>query len=144
MAGIEIVTVEWERMNGTVLADVQISGNWRKWIAEKMAMPLDDVDDPEFFDVGLLATSIPGVHIVGNSSFSLSGPNPSAFQILHGREESSFGDFPFRGPALVLGYSPSFGGRLLRFGGSQRVAVEAAAYGEWEMFRRARARITSS
>jgi hypothetical protein len=128
MAGIEVVAVELDIFGKVTLADLVVSGNWREWLAKK------DFDEPCDVDLNLLETSIPGVFMVGPSDAWLGSPNPGASRILQGRDDREPG---FRGAALVFGYNSSFGGRMLRLGGSQRVAVEAAAYGDWTAFKRA-------
>jgi hypothetical protein len=134
MAGIEIVAVELDLFGKVTLTDLEVSGNWREWLAKKDS-------DERWEDLNLLETSIPGVFMVGRSGAWLGSPNPGASRILLGRDEREPG---FRGAALVFAYSASFGGRMLRLGGSQRVAVEAAAYGEWTAFKRAIDRIKSN
>jgi hypothetical protein len=108
---------------------------------EVVAVELNMFGDVNVADLVVsVETSIPGVFMIGRPDAWLGSPNPGASRILQGRDDREPG---FKGAALVFAYTASFGGRMLRLGGSQRVAVEAAAYGEWTAFERAITRIKS-
>jgi hypothetical protein len=62
-------------------------------------------------------------------------PNTPAKRVLTGEDEYEWlmkrqSGPRFHGPAIAFGYTEAFGGRLKRLTGTQRVAIESAAYGE--------------
>jgi hypothetical protein len=141
MSGIEVVVIEcgpeagWD---GVVLEDVTVPTDWRGWLRVQLHIELDDVAPRP--------TAIPGVSLSASDAPVGAAANTAARRLVTGGDGYEWlmtgdPDPGFRGPAVAFGYTDAFGGDITRLTGSQRVAIEAAAFGEWEAFHRAVARI---
>jgi hypothetical protein len=130
------------RYEVTAIEDAYVVGNWRQWLGDQVKMDTDE-------DFWPRETRIPGVYLVGRDAVEpFSGvPNRAAARVEFGGPGDSpvIGqDVRIGGLAIAFGYSDAFGGRLLRLTGSQRVAIEAAAHGEWDAYYRAMDRVRAA
>lgn len=118
------------------LRDETTRGDWQKWVAQRIGIEIDEDDE-----VFLHPTAVPGVSLVTDWSVWSDGQNWATRRIAYGRHEPQYEtSFPI-GPGVALAHADGFGGRFLNLSGPQRVAIEPAAYGEWDPFFRSVARI---
>jgi hypothetical protein len=123
-------------VKGVMLDDELVDGDWREWVGARLSL-----NTVELY-ASLVPTAIPGVSLVGQIWADRGAPNLAAKRIVLGVDTRGCllggPDDLFYGPVIAFGYLPeAAGGFQRRLSGSQRVAVEAAAYGEWEAFDRA-------
>lgn len=139
-----VVVLDWKETgpprDAVDLRDETTKGDWRKWVADRIGIALDEDED-----IFSSPTAVPGVSLVTNWSFDREGVNVVSRRILYqGPAEPRFETSYPVGPAVALVHTDDFGGSLLNLSGPQRVAIELAAYGETDPFRRCVARIEQS
>ncbi len=138
--GVDVVIVKFDPdvgAEGVVLEDEAIYGDWREWMGSRLLL-----NTVELY-ASLGPTAIPGVSLVGQIWADRGSPNYAAWRIVTGVEAQvrligGIVDTRVYGPAIAFGYTrETQGGSPTRLSGSQRVAIEAAAYREWVAFHRA-------
>jgi hypothetical protein len=135
-----VVVVEWHPsgpVRETVeLRDETTKGDWQEWVANRIGISHDE--DDEMF---LHPTVVPGVSLVSDWSTGSGDGNWATRRVISGRHQPRYETSYPIGPGVALAHTDDFGGRLLNLSGPQRVAIELAAYGEWDPLFRSVARI---